>query len=164
MYFCFMRRFSIVAVVLIMILTGCQEEEMANEVSFELFQAGFKPTRGAVNFTELGPAKIRVHVDLSPIGEGEYAAHLHYGNIREVGELAYRLTPVNGETGQSVTVLDQVVLPDGELLTFEVLERMNGSVKVHQNTELFSNLVLAYGNVGANDNYLSAGIAQCTGH
>jgi hypothetical protein len=129
-----------------------------------LYQAGFTPTQGAATITDLGSGKLKVEIKLNPFIKGRYPAHLHYGDIREVGELAYRLTDVDGETGKSVTILDRVEMTNGEILTYDLLMEMNGSIKIHLNSELFKNTVLAYGNVGINDNYLSNGITACTGH
>ena len=78
--------------------------------------------------------------------------------------MAYRLENVDGSTGLSTTILDNVELSDGSILDYDKLLEMDGSIKVHLNSELFKNTVLAFGNIGKNDNYLASGITMCTGH
>lgn len=156
-------KYTFIMVFFAFIAFGCKEEEPPKTV-YSLYQAGFTPTNGSATITDLGGGKLKIEINLNPFVKGQYPAHLHFGDIREVGELAYRLQDVDGTTGQSVTVLDRVELSNGEILTYDMLMEMNGSIKVHLNSELFKNTVLAYGNVGENDNFLSNGITVCTGH
>ena len=64
----------------------------------------------------------------------------------------------------SSTILENVKLSSGEIFTYDLLQEMNGSVKIHLSDDLFKHVVLAYGNIGANENYLSDGVTVCTGH
>jgi hypothetical protein len=155
--------------VLSILATGCENSEESEvslrSVEYYLYRAGFEPVKGVVTFTEVEPGKIEVFIELENTPpEYNFPAHLHFGTIREVGELAFRLEDVDGSTGQSLTVLDRVTLSDGEVLTFDLLQEINGSVKIHLNDGLFKNQVLSYGNIGANENYLSDGVAVCVGH
>ena len=75
------------------------------------------------------------------------------GSISEVGELAFRLNPIDGSTGTSVTILDQAQLSNGEILTYDSFLSMNGSIKIHMDELYFKNMVLSYANVGSNQDY-----------
>ncbi len=150
-------------------MISCDQQEVdtnsLRESSYFLHRAGYEPVRGDVTFTELAPGKIQVEISLVNTDERfDFPAHLHFGSINEVGELAFQLSDVSGNTGKSVTVLDQVELTDGQIFTYDLLQQMNGSVKIHLSNDLFKHVVLAYGNVGANENYLSDGVTVCTGH
>ena len=145
-------------------LFGCGEEVSNREASYVLYQISSTPTRGEAIISELGDGTLEIQVQLKPIGEGSYKAHLHFGSINEVGELAYRLNDIDGETGYSTTVLDKVKLSDGRTLTYDRLMNMDGSIKVHMRGFELENAVLAYGNVGKNDNFLFQGLTVCTGH
>lgn len=155
-------------VFILLVLWGCnsQEDEVINrETSYFLHRAGYEPVSGEVTFTELGPGKVEVAVNLKNTEPGyQFPAHLHFGTINEVGELAFQLRDVDGATGRSVTVLDQAELSNGDIFTYDHLETMNGSVKIHMSAELFKHVVLCYGNVGANENYITDGVTVCTGH
>ena len=153
----------LVVIVILFMTFGCSEEEPRERV-YSLYQSGFTPTNGTVATTDLGGGKLRITINLKPFVAGQYPAHLHFGTITEVGELAYRLENVDGSTGLSTTILDNVELSDGSILDYDKLLEMDGSIKVHLNSELFKNTVLAFGNIGKNDNYLASGITMCTGH
>jgi hypothetical protein len=143
---------------------GCEQSDEPRKKEYWLFQAGFTPTSGLVTFTDMGNDRIKIDIKLKPFLAGNYPAHLHYGDINELGELAIRLEDVDGETGKSVTILDRARLSNGDLLTYEALVAMNGSIKIHSSSELFKHVVVAFGNVGANDEYAASGLATCVGH
>lgn len=145
-------------------LMACEPQDSLPETSYYLYKAGFVPTDGVATVTDLGGDKLQISINLKPFTEGMYPAHLHFGGIEEVGELAVELNRVNGETGKSVTVIEGVTLPDGEVLTYQKFLEMNASIKVHMIGDLFSHIVLAYGNVGKNDPYIAAGMSVCVGH
>lgn len=141
------------------------EEITTREKSYFLHRAGYDPVSGKVTFSEMEPGKIKVEINLDNTDERyQFPAHLHFGSIREVGELALRLNDVDGGTGKSVTILDRVALSSGEVVTYDMLNEINGSVKIHMSSGLFAHVVLAYGNVGGNENYMVDGVAVCTGH
>lgn len=142
-----------------------EPEEVVKEKTYLLHRANFNPTKGKVTIRELAPGKLEFKIELiNTSAGGEHPAHLHFGSISEVGELAYTLNPVDGATGLSTTVLDQVALSNGEVLDFDLLRQMNGSVKIHMNDNYFKHYVLAFGNIGQNQDYLFDGVAVCTGH
>jgi hypothetical protein len=152
----------------IIVLIGCQEQpegKPSDALTYNLFRAGYEPIHGTVTFTESESKAIVVEITLENTdARFDFPAHLHFGTISEVGELAIRLEDVIGETGRSYTLLEDVKLSSGETFTYDMLSEFNGSVKIHLAEGLFGHVVLAYGNVGANENYLSDGMAVCVGH
>ncbi|MEM9328041.1 MAG: hypothetical protein AAGA85_20410 [Bacteroidota bacterium] len=150
-------------------LAACNEsdENQFRESQYLLHRIGSAPISGQVTFTELEPAKIQAFIELDNTTEGlPFPAHLHFGNVGETGELAFRLNDVDGGSGESLTVLDKVELTNGETLTFDLLQSMNGSVKIHLNDSFFKNIAVSSGNIGVNATDFSVfdGIAVCTGH
>ncbi|WP_258104138.1 hypothetical protein [Marinoscillum sp. MHG1-6] len=161
-----MMRYPLLLLIVISLLGGCSESENEpRQKTYYLYQANYNPVNGKVVFSELSAGKLQVDIILQNTSEGVFhPAHLHFGDITEVGELAYALNPVDGATGQSTTILDQVALTGGELFTYDLLTEMNGSVKVHMNSSYFSKMVLAFGNIGKNQDDIFEGVAVCTGH
>lgn len=154
---------------LILALTACvsDNEVVPNQKSLKyvLHQAGSTPVSGTVIFKEIEFGKIEVEISLQNTRDDfDFPAHLHFGSISEVGELAFRLNDVKGKTGKSITLLDQVTLSTNELVTLSLIEQLNGSVKIHLGDLFFRQSVIAYGNIGLNKNYISDGMAVCVGH
>ena len=149
------------------IFSGCQsssEPELRNR-EFLLHRANYNPVKGRITVTELGPGKMEFRINLENTAEGGlHPAHLHFGDVSEVGELALRLNDVDGATGESVTVVDDATLADGRALTYDLFLQLDGSVKIHMNDNYFKHMVLAFGNVGKNEDYLFDGVAVCNGH
>ena len=157
----------ILSVFVILMACSTGDEPGAGERSstYSLFRANFNPVSGDVTVRELAPGKLQFHIKLQNTADGsEHPAHLHFGSVREVGELAFALIPVDGSTGESVTILNGVQLSNGELLTYDNFLEMDASIKVHMNDNYFKHMVLSFGNVGKNENYFFDGVAMCTGH
>ena len=151
----------------LIIVVACEQETepQLRENEYSLHRVGFTNVSGVVTFTEQESGAILVSINLENTQEGQpFPAHLHFGTISETGELAFRLNDVDGATGSSSTLLDNVELSNGETLTFDMLDTMNGSVKIHLNDSFFKNIAIASGNIGKNENYDLNGIAVCTGH
>jgi hypothetical protein len=148
-----------------LLITSCQQDQTEpRKKTYYMNRANLNQVKGTAVFEELSPGKIKVEIKLSNIlPDAEHPAHLHFGSVREVGELAFALNPVGG-SGKSVTILDQVTLSNGEPFTYELLDEMNGSIKIHMNDNLFKHMVLAFGNIGKNEDYFFDGVAVCTGH
>jgi hypothetical protein len=163
-----MKTFRYFLLLVILGSAACQSnspEEELDTHSYNLFRAGYEPVYGEVVFTDLGVQKVGITITLQNTdARFDFPAHLHFGSITEVGELAFRLNDVDGETGISHTVLENVELSSGEVFTYAMLDEFNGSVKIHLADGVFGQFVLSYGNIGANENYLSDGVSVCTGH
>jgi ethanolamine utilization microcompartment shell protein EutS len=149
-----MKVFYWFALFVVIVSVGCQEQsdgKPSDALTYNLFRAGYEPIHGTVTFTESETKAIAVEITLENTdARFDFPAHLHFGTISEVGELAIRL--------------EDVKLSSGEIFTYDMLSQFNGSVKIHLAEGLFGYVVLAYGNVGANENYLSDGLAVCVGH
>lgn len=163
-----MRNFTSLFIVGLVLFAGCESDDPTDSLqksTYYLHRANYNPVSGKVTVTELSPGKLEFHIVLENTQEGiEHPAHLHFGSVSEVGDLAYRLNPVDGSTGESYTVLDNEVLTTGDTLTYSRFLEMDGSIKVHMNEDYFKHMVLAFGNVGKNEDYLFDGVAVCTGH
>ncbi|MEQ9303233.1 MAG: hypothetical protein RJQ14_04900 [Marinoscillum sp.] len=150
------------------VFAGCQGENDVldtQESTYLLHRANFNPTKGKITVTALEPDKLEFRIQLENTTEGSiHPAHLHFGSVSEVGDLALKLNPVDGATGESVTILDDVALADGRKLTYDLFLELDGSIKIHMNDNYFKHVVLAFGNIGKNEDYLFDGVAVCTGH
>lgn len=149
--------------------TSSTDELEVRESVYLLHRVSTTPVEGQVTFTEIAPSTIQVAITLSGTVAGmPFPAHLHFGTVTEAGELAFRLNDVDASTGESLTILDNQILADGEILTFDILQEMNGSVKIHMNVpegSAFSNFAVATGNIGANSReYDPNSITVCVGH
>tara|TARA_B100001250_G_C19584786_1_gene693715 strand:- start:331 stop:822 length:492 start_codon:yes stop_codon:yes gene_type:complete len=158
---------QLASILIIVGLFGCQNnsEPELRQNTYLLHRANSNPVRGDVKVTELGPGKLEFRIQLeNTIEGGAHPAHLHFGGVSEVGELALRLNDVDGATGESVTVVENAVLSDGQELTYDLFLTLDGSIKIHMNDNYFKHMVLSFGNVGKNEDYLFDGVAVCTGH
>lgn len=149
--------------------TSSTDELQVRESVYLLHRVSTTAIEGRVTFTEVNPTTVQVAITLSGTEEGmPFPAHLHFGTVTETGELAFRLNDVDGATGESITMLENQRLADGELLTYDLLQEMNGSVKIHMNVpegSAFSNFAVATGNIGANSReYDPNSITVCVGH
>ena len=158
---------QLASILIIVGLFGCQNnsEPELRQNTYLLHRANSNPVRGDVKVTELGPGKLEFRIQLeNTIEGGAHPAHLHFGGVSEVGELALRLNDVDGATGESVTVVENAVLSNGQELTYDLFLTLDGSIKIHMNDNYFKHMVLSFGNVGKNEDYLFDGVAVCTGH
>lgn len=159
-----MKKILLPLSLLAVLLGACSTENEVPELEYSIYQIAYLPSLGNVYVRDLGEGQLEIEININPIVEGKYPAHLHFGSINTVGELAYRLTDLDGATGTSRTVLRNVELSNGEILTYDNLLEMDGSIKVHMADAEFKDAVIAYGNIGRNDNLLTSGIAVCIGH
>ena len=140
-------------------------DTLVRSLDYPMRQANYNPVYGNVKVSELAPGKLEISIKVENTSKNlNHPAHLHFGSISEVGELAFKLNPIEGSTGTSVTILDQAKLSNGELLTYDTFLNMNGSIKIHMDEVYFKNMVLSYANIGANQDYFFDGVAVCTGH
>lgn len=120
----------------------------SNEVIYMLEAGSQFPISGTATVKERTSGDLEFIIQLNNTdGDIEHPVHLHYGDISTPdAEIAAMLNPVFGETGQSITVLNQ--LGDETAFTFEDLQSFNGHIKVHQDSGPNKDVILAYGNVG----------------
>ena len=163
---------SVFGILSIVFFIGCSDstdELSVRESVYSLHRVSTTPVSGHVTFTELDVSTVQVSIKLDGTQSGmPFPAHLHFGTVAESGELAFRLNDVDATSGESITILNRTELSDGKTLTYDLLQEMNGSVKIHMNVEegsAFSNFAVATGNIGKNGReYDPNSITVCTGH
>lgn len=106
-------------------------------------------TSGTVTFEEKKDGGVRATVEMRLTNLKVYhPVHLHYEPFQQDAPMAALLQPVYGMTGKSIT--DNIILADYTPLTFDLLKDFDGHVKVHGDDDANKDLILAYGNIGAN--------------
>ena len=156
-----MKRFFPILLILLCFFS-CKEKNRS--IQYNIYQISFQPTIGTIYVNDLGEGRVEIDIQLTPIVDGKYPTHLHFGNTNIIGKLAYQLSDLDGKTGRSRTVLNNVKLSNGEILTFDKVLEMDGSIKIHMDTFTLKDAVIAFGNVGKNDNSLTLGMSVCTNH
>ena len=107
---------------------------------------------GTITFEEKKDGSLRATIKIGATGESIlHPAHLHYGSYTKDAEMAAMFHPVNGQTGESVTEMDE--LADGTVFDFDTLNDFDGHVKIHGDDGPNKDLILAYGNIGKNITY-----------
>ncbi|MGK7389496.1 MAG: CHRD domain-containing protein [Candidatus Cyclobacteriaceae bacterium M2_1C_046] len=119
-----------------------------NEVSFPLFEVDGSDIEGMALFAERNDGSILVRLIMSRTTAGNtHPAHIHQGTASMGGDIAISLTPVDGSTGQSETIITQT--DAGNSIGFEELTNFDGYINVHKSeTEL--DVLLAQGDMGQN--------------
>jgi len=147
---------------------GCQENETnpsaltGKSVSYSLFTGdeewGFQ---GEVTFSERVDGLAVITFDLSgPRDVSQFPAHLHYGSYSVEADIASMLTPIDGGTGRSETLITQ--LANGQKIAYSELLEFNGHIKIHLGDGDNKNVILAYGNIGSNPSTVArANLANC---
>lgn len=95
---------------------------------------------------EGGYTKVTINLSGTPNG-GAHPAHIHFNSVAEGGGIAISLEPVNGTTGSSVTLVNQ--LDDGTFIDYDGLTSFEGYVNVHLAYGQLETVV-AQGDIGGN--------------
>ena len=95
---------------------------------------------GTVTFEKVSPTETRVTIDLTgtPAG-GVHPAHIHVGSNPPGGGIYISLNDVDGDTGESTTIVTQTDASDP--ITFEELISYDGYVNVHLSADMLSTVV-----------------------
>lgn len=140
---------------LVVFASSCKDDERSEDeytgrvLVYPLLPGSDYNTSGTVTFREMQDSSIQVAIVILPTGADVlHPAHLHYGPYQKDAEMAAMLSPVDGKTGKSTTNIKR--LADGTLFTFPVLKNFDGHVKVHGDDGANKDVILAYGNIGAN--------------
>lgn len=137
-----------------------ESEFTGNEVVYQLVSNTDYNMSGRIIFKEKKDGSMYVETILDNTQKGGiHPIHLHHGSVSEDGYLVAILNPVNGDTGSGVTEMS--VLGNGESFTYNDLLKYNGSVRVHLDDSYNSNIILAGGNIGTN-NQGESNIKSCT--
>ena len=103
---------------------------------------------GTVTFAKRTDDAVLVTIQLSGTQSGSsHPAHIHNDNAATTGSIAVDFEPVDGATGRSETIIEQ--LNDGTPITYEELIEFDGYVNVHLSETDLSTLI-AQGDIGEN--------------
>ncbi len=129
-----------------------EEEEIVEETgsmdSFVLNTVGSSGVNGTVTFNELEDESVKITVSLEGTSAGNsHPAHIHNNSAAEGGGIAISLTPIDGSTGMSETIVtmkdDETAISYSELISFD------GYVNVHLSADDLGTIV-AQGDIGEN--------------
>lgn len=154
----FLKFFVYLTMAVLTILTvSCEEEKgsmmpqmpepTGSSMSYDLMSVSDPSISGTATFTELDNSSIRVILDLNGTTGGTHPAHIHMNTAAEGGDIAVSLTPVDGSTGISETIIE--TLDDGTAISYEQLLDYNGYVNVHLSSSDLTTLI-AQGDIGQN--------------
>lgn len=154
--------------VVALLLSACDKVDDASDaftgkqLAYTMASATDYDIQGVATFREKINGDLQLTVLLeNTVAGGQHPGHLHYGTVDVPGsKIALMITPVDGETGMSVTTFNQ--LADGTAFDFNDLMGFDGSLKVHLDGGPNKDVVLAGANIGQNAAALSDDIAVCT--
>ena len=133
-----------------------QNELTGNSVTYDLNEVDVPTISGTVMFSERvnGEALAVISLVNTPAA-GMHPAHIHMGSVATApGGIAYTFTPIDGDTGMSVSNVSVLDFGDNdecndESITYDMLIDYDGYVNVHLSIDILETLV-AQGNIGSN--------------
>ncbi len=136
------------------VLGACQKNEAVseftgNQATYALQAGSSYPISGTVIFKERKDGAVTISVKLTGTSAGTVSpVHLHMGDIgTDKAAVAALLTPVDGKTGTSETILRN--LSDDSAVSYQRIIQLDACVKVHlSDTGAGRDIILAAGNVG----------------
>ena len=121
-----MRRIALflLAAVATLVLAACTEGAVQpNTVTYALDPVNNSGVEGLVTFEEESETETTVTIDVDGTTQGVmHPAHLHVGDVGTGGAIEVSLEPVDGDTGESVTLVSR---------EYEDLVNFDGYVDVH---------------------------------
>ncbi|GGE39078.1 hypothetical protein [Psychroflexus planctonicus] len=125
-----------------------QNELTGESTTYPLGELDVPGISGDVTFEERvnGEALATISLMGTP-ADGEHPAHIHMNTAAEGGDILFTFTPVNGETGMSMTNVS--MLDDDTSFGYEDVLSVNGYVNVHLSVEDLATIV-AQGDIGMN--------------
>ena len=142
------------------ISVSCQPDETTGnytgrEIRYPLIEGSFfdQVTSGYLIARERNDQSVELEVDVTGTADQAiHPVHLHFGNLGDDQPVAAWLTPledVGNHQSQSITRLDH--LYHDEPMTFDLFEKMNGSVKIHfEESGQWEDVILGATNIGSN--------------
>ena len=119
-----------------------------NMMSYDLMSVSDPSISGTATLTELDDGSTQLNIDLSGTSSGNmHPSHIHFNTAAEGGDIAVSLTPVDGSTGMSETIIE--TLDDGTAISYEQLLAFDGYINVHFSSSDLATLV-AQGDIGEN--------------
>ncbi|GAA0871941.1 CHRD domain-containing protein [Gangjinia marincola] len=160
-----MKKLVMSMMALSLVFTGCGDDDDGDvNVDFtgesKVYQLGERDidgVSGTATFRELEDGTTEVTLDLDgDLEDGEdYAAHIHAGSaFPGMGAIVVTFTPVDGTTGESVTIVSELFGDDDdddndETITYDQLLNYNGYINVHKFDDL--SVLAAQGDIGSNE-------------
>lgn len=135
-------------------LSRCEDEETKPKLTGESKTYDMSPVSdpaisGTVTFAERDDDQVLITIQLSGTQSGaSYPAHIHANSAAQGGGIVLDLSPVEGGSGKSETVVS--ALNDGTALTYEDLLAFDGYVNVHLSESDLGTLI-AQGDIGGNE-------------
>lgn len=118
------------------------------QMMFNLMTVGNSGVMGNATFAMREDGATVLTLALTGTSSGNmHPAHIHFNTAAEGGDIAVGLTPVDGATGESVTVI--TALEDGTSISYEELIEFDGYINVHNSMDDLATL-LAQGDIGQN--------------
>ena len=117
--------------------------------TYDLGEKDVDGISGDVTFSERvnGEALAELMITGTPAG-GMHPAHIHANTAAESGAILYTFTPVNGDTGMSVS--NVAAFDDGSAFGYSDIEGLDAYVNVHLSADALGTIV-AQGDIGQND-------------
>ena len=123
-------------------LTGDEKTYTLNEKDV----AGISGT--ATFYKRVNGSTLAILTIMNTPANGVHPAHIHNNDIATGGGIAFSFNPVDGNTGMSMTQLEQ--LDDSTAISYDDLLGFNGYINVHLSATQLSTIV-AQGNIGSNE-------------
>ncbi len=140
--------------VLAVFFTSCSDDDdngpmlTGDSKTYSLNSVSNPGIDGNVTFSELSDGKVSIDIQLNGTSSGTHPAHIHYNTAAEGGGIAISLTPVDGSSGTSTTIVNMT--DDGMMISYEELLDFDGYVNVHASAADLATLI-AQGDIGQNE-------------
>mgnify|MGYP001362472163 CR=1 FL=1 len=139
----------------LIMLHSCSEDDpipepplTGQQMMFNLISVGNSGVMGNATFAMREDGATVLTLALTGTSSGNmHPSHIHFNTAAEGGDVAISLSPVDGATGESVTVI--TALEDGSSISYEELIDFDGYINVHNSMDDLATL-LAQGDIGQN--------------
>ncbi|HEX8041498.1 MAG TPA: CHRD domain-containing protein [Chryseosolibacter sp.] len=138
----------------LLFLSGCNDNDpgpqlTGERMTFDLSPVSDPAVSGTVTFARRDDEQVLVTIQLSGTQPGaSYPAHIHAHTAAAGGGIVLDLTPVDGSTGKSETVVGS--LNDGTTVGYQDLLDFDGYLNVHLSETDLATLI-AQGDIGQNE-------------
>lgn len=114
---------------------------------YELKATSEQGINGQVKIRERNDGTTQLELVLNGVNsDGSYPAYIHFNNALEGGGIAITLTPVDGQSGNSVTEIR--TLDSGTVITFEELREFDGHLNIQLDND--RGIIAAQADIGMN--------------
>ena len=137
-----------------LVFTSCKDDDdfpipLPDTKVYELEPVADSTIEGTATFVRVDDRTTSITIVLTgtPTG-GIHPAHIHANSVEEGGPIVISLTPVDGTTGLSNTIVQTT--DDGTPISYEELLNYDGHLNVHLSAEQLD-VYIAQGNIGSNE-------------